>query len=584
MVGVIFWLALLMNVTICALAAGAGVQSGRVSAHPGDADVSSLAAELSTINREWDRRENAAGWPSASPASGLRGDSLIQRHLHCVGRLLRERPDTSESATLRASRRRNLEFLADYSAAGRFPQNEQFPLRTPLFKDEGGRLCAVGYLLHCSGADELIATVERSDNRIRIRDIDHPDFLGWAAASGLTIDELALIQPSYDFRPKEPMGLIASTEHQLGSLALDSLLGDKRVKWRCHHLYDRQNKRRGHSPRRVAGIRWRLAYGAAPDSQRYLLRYDKLGKQLDSVVQVRRHGEWRDSLQFSRHYDDAGRLILREALLAEEDKWLILWRETGHRGADGRLQHVICQEVIGAALQLVARHSYSYRQSNMPQFASTSYIADTALFVDEALRKPVRLSLPGAVAEELGIDVRPQERIALPGPGDIERRSAQALEVALPPVAVISLIERYFLAEQWASHEIHRRAFNKADSKTCRIVQVWRDNAWVDQLCVVTHSDSYYRQWQQHLGYWDGKDWQPLLCRLLTNKGGQDTRREYRSYAVNGEGWLHVLVEWKLLDPMGLLQSESYIRHDDKWYNRHWTSNEFGLLSYYHGN
>ena len=43
----------------------------------------------------------------------------------------------------------------------------------------------------------LIENVVNHDNNIRIKDLDDPHFLTWTKKSGLTIDELEMIQPTY---------------------------------------------------------------------------------------------------------------------------------------------------------------------------------------------------------------------------------------------------------------------------------------------------------------------------------------------------------------------------------------------------
>lgn len=141
-------------------------------------------------------------------------DAEVREHLLEVAAALRaETPDTLPEA-LRRERLATLDALESYAWAGDFPQNDggeaparvRLPPRTfeahtpgrhaPRFIDDEGTHCAVGYLMALD-APGLAARVDAEHSRDWLPEIDTPGVAGWAAAHGLTLDELAWIQPGY---------------------------------------------------------------------------------------------------------------------------------------------------------------------------------------------------------------------------------------------------------------------------------------------------------------------------------------------------------------------------------------------------
>ncbi len=58
-------------------------------------------------------------------------------------------------------------------------------------------MCAVGHLLITSQQSQLASHIAQTANEARIRDMAIPELAQWATQVGLSVDELALIQPSY---------------------------------------------------------------------------------------------------------------------------------------------------------------------------------------------------------------------------------------------------------------------------------------------------------------------------------------------------------------------------------------------------
>lgn len=101
-------------------------------------------------------------------------------------------------AELTARREIQLQRLAEYAAAGRFPQNIDFPGRlVPYFVDHQDTACAVGHLVRLDGESALVDQIVCSNNHVRIEDVSTGPLIDWIRDSGLTHAECALIQPTY---------------------------------------------------------------------------------------------------------------------------------------------------------------------------------------------------------------------------------------------------------------------------------------------------------------------------------------------------------------------------------------------------
>jgi hypothetical protein len=89
--------------------------------------------------------------------------------------------------------------VARYRVRGRFPRNPDFAEPTPYFVDASGTGCAVAHLLELGGGADLVARIARERNNAYVHElVDEPRLLAWLAAAGLTVEEAAAIQPTYD--------------------------------------------------------------------------------------------------------------------------------------------------------------------------------------------------------------------------------------------------------------------------------------------------------------------------------------------------------------------------------------------------
>jgi len=122
----------------------------------------------------------------------------IRTHFLAVQKLLASRPATRPE--LEDKRKVLLAHFADYIAKGTTPKNEHLPWRTPVFIDDEGTICAVGYLIEQSAGRAVADKIAASHRYSYIEEIAKamPDVQQWVEQSGFTLEELGSIQPGYE--------------------------------------------------------------------------------------------------------------------------------------------------------------------------------------------------------------------------------------------------------------------------------------------------------------------------------------------------------------------------------------------------
>ena len=125
-------------------------------------------------------------------------DARLRFQLRSVEGYLRRNESPALTVTAASARQQQLDQLRAYWQAGQFPRRRGAADRTaPCFLDHEGRVCAVGHLLITSQQRPLASRIAQTANEARIRDMAVPALAQWAAQVGLSVDELALIQPAY---------------------------------------------------------------------------------------------------------------------------------------------------------------------------------------------------------------------------------------------------------------------------------------------------------------------------------------------------------------------------------------------------
>jgi hypothetical protein len=142
----------------------------------------------------------AAGFRE-SPVAGVRSEVVrLQAHFDSVDHELRTRDVTGLSQSQRQHRGTIIGWLKEYRNAGSFPINDRFAgKRVPFFRDSRGILCAMAYLIDRSGRRDIVDKVARTRNNAYIHDLTgDPALVEWIDENGLSVDEAARIQPSYE--------------------------------------------------------------------------------------------------------------------------------------------------------------------------------------------------------------------------------------------------------------------------------------------------------------------------------------------------------------------------------------------------
>ncbi len=156
----------------------------------------STSEKLCEVNKCW--REQKDVTVDMLPVYRLQTETdWIQMHLALVESTLRKRNTDGLTPAARQNRLQCLDYLHQYMVARRFPLNEDYSYRTPIFIDKHDNFCAVGYLIKASGYEHISRKIAANTNLAYVREMNYPELAAWASQSGFTTDELAWIQPGY---------------------------------------------------------------------------------------------------------------------------------------------------------------------------------------------------------------------------------------------------------------------------------------------------------------------------------------------------------------------------------------------------
>ncbi len=165
---------------------------------------------MAVINTHW-KNISLSTEQSQQVRQCLSSTSLIQLHLKWVVEHLAaatKHMDLDEAT--RIKRQNLIEALTDYYQRRLFPINTVSRYATPVFVDELGTHCAVGYLMHVSGYDDIVQKVSEENNLGYVDELnlEYPALGIWAEEYGFTVEELAWIQPEYVYfcNPQLMMG------------------------------------------------------------------------------------------------------------------------------------------------------------------------------------------------------------------------------------------------------------------------------------------------------------------------------------------------------------------------------------------
>lgn len=166
-------------------------------AYAAQLSANTLYEQLCHFNFNWKKYEAIA--PNGMAIDFNSDSEYIEAHLRNVIPILKQNPvDHLSDEQLRA-RLFLINTLEGYCNSGNFPINYHFAERTPVFIDEHGTHCAVGYLLQQSGYDHVAQRIAANENFAWVKDISDEAIPSLQQASGLSLEEVKLIQGAYDF-------------------------------------------------------------------------------------------------------------------------------------------------------------------------------------------------------------------------------------------------------------------------------------------------------------------------------------------------------------------------------------------------
>ncbi len=121
-------------------------------------------------------------------------------------------PVSPVNPDLAAKRSEMLGYLAEYTDRGVFPTDER-GLPLSVFEDSHGVRCPMAELIYRSGHPELVAAIVAEDNHARLGDIHDGPVHDWMLGSGLTHDEIVMIQGIADITYTYNFKLPPNVEH-----------------------------------------------------------------------------------------------------------------------------------------------------------------------------------------------------------------------------------------------------------------------------------------------------------------------------------------------------------------------------------
>ena len=127
----------------------------------------------------------------------------LQTHLKYVEELLGAKNVLHLTKQQTANRTKALRLLHEYWSKGVFPKNEAYKQRRPCFIDREGNICAVGYLIEQTAGREVAEDINRSHQYEYLLDMNEPTIKKWATEYGFSLEECAMIQPTYDPIPAD---------------------------------------------------------------------------------------------------------------------------------------------------------------------------------------------------------------------------------------------------------------------------------------------------------------------------------------------------------------------------------------------
>jgi hypothetical protein len=157
-----------------------------------------LYEQLCQVNQEWYQNQAIAEKLGFTQMPIINDEQeLLVFHLQTLEKIFLNKDSQHLNFAQENNRKRHLAILNEYWNRRDCPKNTYLPYRNPVFIDAQNRHCAVAYLMQKDGKTAFCKNVRENSNFIFVRNIKSDEFEKWQAESGLSLDELAWIQPGY---------------------------------------------------------------------------------------------------------------------------------------------------------------------------------------------------------------------------------------------------------------------------------------------------------------------------------------------------------------------------------------------------
>ena len=95
---------------------------------------------------------------------------------------------------LAEERQTHLARFHEYRKKRVYPHNTYQPGMLNVWRDADDHLCAIATLVHRDGLDDLVDSLAKDDNNVKTADLTGGPLLDWVLTSGLTQEEVVMIQ------------------------------------------------------------------------------------------------------------------------------------------------------------------------------------------------------------------------------------------------------------------------------------------------------------------------------------------------------------------------------------------------------
>ena len=144
------------------------------------------------------------------PAPGTDENLRIRTHLAYAEMILRSNETTHLDKPILQKRNILLDHLHKYWTKGIFPKNYDGENdKSPCFIDKEGNICAVGYLVEKTESREMAEFINADFKSSGNAEMKSSALHDWLKRNGLTKEDAAIIQPSYNWHPVQSDHLAA---------------------------------------------------------------------------------------------------------------------------------------------------------------------------------------------------------------------------------------------------------------------------------------------------------------------------------------------------------------------------------------